>query len=268
MLNHNFYKSPHHTSQLIVLLHGFISDSRTFDNHIQHLLMQSHVLTIDLPGHGQDTSSYNEVWHFDFITKALDEVLSNYHDYQIYLCGYSMGGRVALYYAANRETLLSGLILESTTAGIEDEVMRQERVQVDHARANVLDIAGIEVFVNDWEQLPLFMSQQQLSKELQQQIRQQRLSQNAANLAKALRDYGTGHMPNLWPLLPSIKIPTLILAGEYDEKFVSIAQKMTNLMPKSKCNIISGVGHTIHVEDRAEFDTIILGFLKEEQNDY
>ncbi|MDU0851364.1 MAG: 2-succinyl-6-hydroxy-2,4-cyclohexadiene-1-carboxylate synthase, partial [Staphylococcus epidermidis] len=30
---------------------------------------------------------------------------------------------------------------------------------------------------------------------------------------------------------------------------------------------ISNVGHTIHVEDSTEFDTIILGFLKEEQND-
>ncbi|WP_242507523.1 hypothetical protein, partial [Staphylococcus aureus] len=26
-------------------------------------------------------------------------------------------------------------------------------------------------------------------------------------------------------------------------------------------------GHTIHVEDSDEFDTMILGFLKEEQND-
>ena len=36
-------------------------------------------------------------------------------------------------------------------------------------------------------------------------------------MAKALRDYGTGQMPNLWPRLKEIKVPTLILAGEYDE---------------------------------------------------
>ena len=35
----------------------------------------------------------------------------------------------------------------------------------------------------------------------------------------------------------------------------------------SKCKLISDTGHTIHVEDSDEFDTMILGFLKEEQND-
>ncbi len=51
-------------------------------------------------------------------------------------------------------------------------------------------------------------------------------------MAKALRDYGTGQMPNLWPRLIEIKVPTLILAGEYDEKFVQIAKKMANLIPE------------------------------------
>ena len=81
----------------------------------------------------------------------------------------------------------------------------------------VLDIAGIELFVNDWEKLPLFQSQQGLPVEIQLQIRQQRLSQSPKKMAKALRDYGTGQMPNLWPRLKEIKVPTLILAGEYDE---------------------------------------------------
>ena len=43
-------------------------------------------------------------------------------------------------------------------------------------------------------------------------------------------------------------------------------RKMANLIP-SKCKLISDTGHTIHVEDSDEFDTMILGFLKEEQND-
>ncbi len=53
--------------------------------------------------------------------------------------------------------------------------------------------------------------------EIQHQIRLQRLSQSPQKkMAKALRDYGTGQMPNLWPRLKEIKVPTLILAGECD----------------------------------------------------
>ncbi|MCU7258069.1 hypothetical protein NYR20_31050, partial [Pseudomonas aeruginosa] len=80
-------------------------------------------------------------------------------------------------------------------------------------------------------------------------------------------DYGTGQMPNLWSLLSQIDISTYIMAGELDAKFVKIAQKLKDSIVNSRKTIVSNVGHTIHVEDSTEFDTMILGFLKEEQND-
>ena len=55
-------------------------------------------------------------------------------------------------------------------------------------------------------------------------IRANRMSQNPVRLAKALRDYGTGNMPNLWPQISSIAVRTFILTGEKDEKFVRIGQ--------------------------------------------
>ena len=245
MTHYNYYEANVETNQVLVLLHGFLSDSRTYHNHIDKYTNICHVITIDLP----------------------DRILDKYKDKSITLFGYSMGGRVALYYAINGHIPISNLILESTSPGIKEEANQLERRLVDDARAKVLDIAGIELFVNDWEKLPLFQSQLELPVEIQHQIRQQRLSQSPQKMAKALRDYGTGQMPNLWPRLKEIKVPTLILAGEYDEKFVQIAKKMANLIPNSKCKLISATGHTIHVEDSDEFDTMILGYLKEEQND-
>ncbi len=71
------------------------------------------------------------------------------------------------------------------------------------------------------KKLPLFRSQYNLAPEIRQSIRNNRLNQDANKLAKALRDYGTGHMPNLWPHLSLIRIPTLILVGEKDKKVCS-----------------------------------------------
>ena len=267
MLHYNFFKSQNDSKQLLVMLHGFISDSTTYDSHIEQLSQHVNVLTIDLPGHGKDTSDMNDTWDFPYIAHALDEVLSQYDMYDVYLLGYSMGGRVALYYALNGSVALRGLLLESTSAGIQSEADKVERVQVDAARAKVLEIAGLEIFVNDWEKLPLFRSQYELDAEVRKAIRANRMSQNPVRLAKALRDYGTGNMPNLWPQVSSLRVRTLILTGEKDEKFVQIGQKLKEEIPNSRTVQVSDVGHTIHVEDSAEFDTIILGFLKEEQND-
>lgn len=271
MLNYNFYesKSKEHSNQLLVMLHGFISDASTFDKHIEHLAKHTSVLTIELLGHGADQSLDTETWDFAFIQQQLDEVLQTFRKYDITMHGYSMGGRTALYYALHGKIKLEGLILESASPGIQDNASRSERIQVDEARAKVLEIAGIEVFVNDWEKLPLFASQSEMmSEDERQRIREMRLAQNPQRLAKALRDYGTGNMPNLWPELNELSIPVCIIVGERDEKFVNIAEKMEDVIPHCEVHIVSQAGHTVHVEDAKQFDIIVIGFLnKEEQND-
>ncbi|MDS3904574.1 2-succinyl-6-hydroxy-2,4-cyclohexadiene-1-carboxylate synthase [Staphylococcus hominis] len=267
MLHYNFYKTEHPSNQLLILLHGFISDSQTYMNHIEAFLTQCNVLTIDLPGHGKDDSPTDQIWDFPYITEQINRVLTQFEKYKFSLLGYSMGGRVALYYAIHGQYEIKQLILESTSPGIADEALRKERQAIDQARGRVLEIAGIEVFVNDWEKLPLFQTQYLLDDNKKQAMRRMRLAQNPNKLAKALRDYGTGHMPNLWGDIKYIKSDCFILAGELDEKFVNTAKKMAQEIKKYQIHIFKNVGHTIHVEDEAEFDTIVLGFLKEEQND-
>ncbi|EKU47795.1 2-succinyl-6-hydroxy-2,4-cyclohexadiene-1-carboxylate synthase [Staphylococcus massiliensis] len=260
MLHYNFYESKAKTNQLLVLLHGFISDGTTYEDDVESFKEKVNVMTIDLPGHGEDTSDLTMTWDFKMITHELDQILEQYDMYDLYLHGYSMGGRVAMYYALHGKALLKGLVLESTSPGIKGESDREERVKVDEARAKVLEIAGLEVFVNDWEKLPLFASQQSLNKETREAIRRNRMKQDPVKLAKALRDYGTGSMPNLWNDIKNIEVPVKIIVGELDEKFVSIAEKMEQLLPQSDVSVIKDAGHTVHVEDKANFDTIVLTF--------
>ena len=107
------------------------------------------VLTIDLPGHGQILQTC-KILGFPYIAHALDEVLSQFDTYDVYLLGYSMG-RVAIY-ALYGSVALRGCL--EVPAGIQDEADKVERVQVDAARAKCLRLL-VEIFVNDWEKLPL-----------------------------------------------------------------------------------------------------------------
>ena len=91
------------------MLHGFISDSTTYDSHVAYFSQHVNVLTIDLPGHGQDTSDMQDTWDFRILLMH-DEVLSQFDTYDVYLLGYSMGGRV--YYALYGSVALRGLLLE------------------------------------------------------------------------------------------------------------------------------------------------------------
>ncbi|UEX89517.1 2-succinyl-6-hydroxy-2,4-cyclohexadiene-1-carboxylate synthase [Staphylococcus ratti] len=270
MLHYKVYEAKQPSNTVCILLHGFMSDSSIFDQHIATLTKSVKVVTVDLPGHGKDESSLEEQWHFQWIAEQLYQVIREVKEACVVLHGYSMGARVALYYGCYYPELLNGLILESGSPGIDDGLQRAERSQVDEARAKVLELAPFETFVKDWERLPLFQSQRFLDEAEQQRIRQMRLRQSPEKLAKALREYGTGVMPNLWGTLENLRMPVQLIVGEWDEKFVSIAQNMLPALQHGKLDVVPQVGHTVHVEDVAKFDTITLDFIKglnEEDND-
>lgn len=53
-----------------------------------------------------------------------------------------------------------------------------------------------------------------------------RLSQNPNGLSKALKDYGTGSQPSNWHHLNTMTVPTCIIVGQKDEKFIQIGKQM------------------------------------------
>jgi 2-succinyl-6-hydroxy-2,4-cyclohexadiene-1-carboxylate synthase len=159
-----------------------------------------------------------------------------------------MGGRVALHFAAAYPTKVRRLILESASPGLATEAERLERRANDEALACEIELHGVEDFVRRWERLPLFESQLQLPNPVRAERHAQRLRNTEAGLASALRGLGTGALPSLWDVLPNIQAQTLIIAGELDAKFVEIGEQMAAAIPQAQLLILSGAGHTVHLE--------------------
>ena len=76
----------------------------------------------------------------------------------------------------------------------------------------------------------------------------------------SLRGLGTGVQPPLWERLAEVKMPCLIMAGELDAKFAGIARAMTAAIAGSALAIVPGAGHTIHLEQPAAFERLVLEF--------
>ncbi|WP_414053351.1 2-succinyl-6-hydroxy-2,4-cyclohexadiene-1-carboxylate synthase [Macrococcus equi] len=264
MINYKIYRNNH--THLIVMIHGFLGNIETFELAKEQLLSHMDVLLVECPGHGQDMN-LDEDWSFESIARHLSEKLralqSDYDNITLY--GYSMGGRLALYTALHFPELIHKLIIESATPGIESDKLRRERIEQDSNRSREIE-ANYEQFIDNWEALPLFQTYQPLSTEQLKRQRRIRLQHNPKVIAKALREYGTGQQPNLWPLLPKFNLPVLLLTGSLDKKFEAIAQRMCQALPQAK-HVIINAGHTIHVENLEIFDTIIVSFIKEENHD-
>ncbi|MFL5624255.1 MAG: 2-succinyl-6-hydroxy-2,4-cyclohexadiene-1-carboxylate synthase [Ktedonobacteraceae bacterium] len=246
----------------LVMLHGFTGSAAGWGNHLDTLDAYGwRVIALDLPGHGQsdapdDPQRYALACCQQDILAALQEL--GVSRGEAVLLGYSMGGRIALYAAFSG--FFRALILESASPGLEDRVERVQRRLSDEALAASIERDGVQAFVDRWEKLPLFASQNTLPFETREALRRQRLNNRASGLAQSLRGVGTGVQPSLHARLPTLRIPVLLIAGQLDPKFTAIARSMAQALPHAQLRIVPGAGHAVHLERPEEFASLVGDF--------
>jgi 2-succinyl-6-hydroxy-2,4-cyclohexadiene-1-carboxylate synthase len=250
---HADWDGPAQASQrTLVLLHGFTGDSTTWDPVRSGLRHHGKTLAVDLIGHGKspkpdDVAAYKMSACIDQILALLDKLVIR----TVWLVGYSMGGRVALTLAVRHPERVAGIILQSTSPGLESAQARAARVKEDTDLAEGILAWGVSVFVEQWLEKPMFSDLKKLSPDQQAAQRAQRLRNHPVGLANSLRGMGTGSMDPVWDKIVGLRMPALILAGGNDIKFVETAKRMQALLPHAQLHLFSGAGHTPHVTDPA-----------------
>jgi 2-succinyl-6-hydroxy-2,4-cyclohexadiene-1-carboxylate synthase len=244
---------------LILLLHGFTCDSQDFSSIIS-LLSQSYCcLAVDLPGHGKTRVSGDETcYNISNTAQALINLLDDLQIDKCLLLGYSMGGRLALYMTLHFPDRFEKVVLESASPGLKTAKDRSHRLQSDSQLAQNLENSNFKEFLLSWYDRPLFQSLKK-SPNFDRLI-EARLANNAIELAKSLRNMGTGNQPSLWAQLAQNQIPLLLLVGEYDDKFTTINTEMANLCSAASLQIVPKSGHNIHFENIGQFVTVVREF--------
>ncbi|MBC1444947.1 2-succinyl-6-hydroxy-2,4-cyclohexadiene-1-carboxylate synthase [Listeria welshimeri] len=234
---------------VLLMLHGFTGSNKTFQESITHLEKHFSIVAPDLLGHGK-TDSPDEIARYSIerIVEDLVTILQELKIMQCFVLGYSMGGRVATAFASAHPEMVRGLILVSSSPGLAQKDLQESRVQADNRLADMLESEGIRSFVDYWEKLALFASQEVLSDELKKRIRLERLAQNPNGLAMSLRGMGTGKQPSYWNHLADFTFPVLLMTGSLDEKFEKIAQEMQQLIPNSTHVTVQNAGHAVYLE--------------------
>jgi 2-succinyl-6-hydroxy-2,4-cyclohexadiene-1-carboxylate synthase len=248
--------------QPLLLLHGFTGSGSSWNGVAARLEKQCRLIRVDLLGHGRSAEPADAGrYRIEAAAADLETILQQAAAVPADVVGYSMGGRLALYLAITRPVLVRSLILESASPGLATAAEREARRRQDEALARRIEQEGIEAFVQKWEQIPLFATQKKLSPVIRDALRRQRLANRAQGLANSLRGMGAGSQPSLWPRLPELSMPVLLLAGEWDEKFAGINREMAAAVAQADLLIMPGAGHTIHLEQPQLFTEAIVNFL-------
>ena len=247
----------------VLLLHGFTGHGGSWAEAGQTFASAGfHVLAPDLLGHGSsphpsESTRYEMAHAAADLNLLLDESFSE----AVHLAGYSMGGRLALFFALSHPERVRTLCLVSASPGIAAATERAERRDSDNALADRIERDGTAAFVDYWESLPMWESQRRgLSVEKRRQLRAQRLRNRPDGLANSLRGMGSGAQPVLLDALPSLVVPTLLIVGAEDEKFVAVNRQMAQSIPDVQDVIFLGAGHAVQLERPKEFARAVLEF--------
>lgn len=244
---------------VILFIHGFMGSGNDWQQVIKELDGRYSVLTIDLPGHGKSILDREEYYSFHYVNRSINNILDFLHIEKITVCGYSMGGRVALNYATRYPERVEKLILESSTAGITGLKKKEERKKQDEMMAEKLENIPYSKFLVEWYQLPLFSSLRDNHRHYD--IIESKKGNSPKQLAISMRKMGTGAMESMWFRLSYLTMPTCIIHGEYDSKYEKISKKMQELIPKSVVHKVNNAGHVPHIENSQAFLNILNNFL-------
>jgi 2-succinyl-6-hydroxy-2,4-cyclohexadiene-1-carboxylate synthase len=262
-INVEYFPSLEKEAGFVFLLHGFTGSSEDWLEIIPNFNKKFSYAAIDLVGHGKsDSPQVVDHYTASSIVEQLDEVFNYYTKKKFILIGYSMGGRAALSYAVKFPEKLSGLVLESTSAGIADEKLQKERIHHDEKIVEIIEKKPIEEFFKFWINQDLFSTLKSISEEKLLQAKAAKLLNNKLGMINSLRGFGTGVMPPLYNKLNSIKCKTLLITGEIDSKFSNINQELKKKIINSRHVIVKDSGHIVHFEKPEEFVKVVNGFLE------
>jgi len=258
-MNRNMLKIVKHSNKSaksIIFIHGFPFDHHMWKYQVDFFKNNYNCITYDIRGLGQSPAG-NGQFTLEDLVDDLFNVASDSGVEKPVICGLSMGGYIALRAVEKKENIFSGLILCDTKS------------ESDNNTAKLKRAAGVR-FINENggpEFSSAFVSEcfapdsiKRMGSDyieiLKRSVKTDPVGLKACLIAMAGRTDTTGYLSDL-------KIPSLIICGEYDTfSPPSVMYDMSVKIKQSEFHIIPNSGHMSPVENPDLVNTIIKDFLK------
>ena len=255
-----------------MLIHGWGMHGGVWDSVAEALALHFTVLVVDLPGHGFSVNDNEQAVApksgdpvFQFGLDAIVDQLSVQFNEPLALCGWSMGGQIAMRWALRDPQQVERLVLVASTpcfaerddwqCGMPQETLCQfaADLEQDHS-ATLRRFLGLQVRGSEGERELLAVLRASLSSRGEPDPEALRAG------LEILRDL------DLRDALAEIKQPVLVIAGERDRLSPPQASRyLAQAMPNSRLAEIRGAAHAPFLSHRGEFVKQVVDFMGERQ---
>lgn len=261
-INIEHSKEIDRAKEYVLFLHGFTGCAEDWFPVFEQLPDKYNYIALDIVGHGKSDAPGNvDNYKLESIIAQIKFVKDHLTPNKVFLLGYSMGGRIALSYAAANPDDVKGLILESATAGIKNDEERQKRYEEDLKLAEFIETHTLEEFIEMWHDQELFNTQRRFSNDKLKKIKKKKSSASKIGFANSLKGFSTGIMPPVHDKLKKIPLKVLLITGDLDSKFTGINARLSKRFFKAKHKIVRNSGHNTHLEESKRFVEIVLNYL-------
>jgi pimeloyl-ACP methyl ester carboxylesterase len=231
----------------IVCVHGYTGSADAFNSRARHLKNRYRVLALDVRGHGE--SAWSPAGTYRYADQASD--LAGFADQlgldKFVLIGTSMGGRIAMAYAAEHGERLSGLVLNDI--GPDREPGSQRITGMVGSRPE--DFASLEEAMEYRRSISPITAGRPLDdqRELALGVLRQRAAgrwgwkMDPAYIEQRVTR-GAPVQPEAWSALAALACPTLVIWGtESDVLSEAQALRMVDVLPRGELVRVPGIGH-------------------------
>ena len=227
----------------LLLSHGFCASGRMWDRNVGALAGDRQVLTWDMRGHARsdcpaELSEYGveqSIQDMLLLRGVLDVP-------RVVLGGMSLGGYLSLAFHVRHPELVAALILVDTGPGFRRDEPRQELNAFAERTAAALERDGLAALPTG---------------------REVGNHRDAIGLANTARLVVAQHDAHVFDSLQGIAVPTLVVVGARDTRFLSAADCMAAKIPGARKVVLEGAGHAANIDAAEAFNTVIREFLEE-----
>jgi len=257
----NIYYETHGKGEPLVLIYGYAGHSGLWFRQISALSKKYQVIAFDNRGVGRSEkpdAPYTMAMMAGDVAGLLDVIGVD----TAHIFGISMGGMIAQHFALSHPQRVISLILGCTTCGGVHSILAKPEALAAFFDFERMKKMTLEEVVR--QLIPFLFSQEFIEKN--PDIVEERVAKSLeypTPMHGVTRQAGAIMGQNTYELLPEIKLPTLVIAGDNDRLIpVENSRLLASRIPKAELVIIKGAGHEFFIEDAEEANKIVLGFLE------
>lgn len=267
ILNSKMYMEIHgdKNNETVVFVHGLGDEASTiWKDSVNSLKENYHVIIFDLPGFGKSSKSSAEYTPEKYAL-VLDYIVSKYVNKPFYLIGHSMGGAISIKYTTLFENKVKKLFLINSAGILHRDAYGEFLIKVgvdkfvDAKESDFLNtkitnlVSKVTNGLNKIVQVDLHTIVRN------DELRQITFQSNPTAIA------AVGLITEVFFEVGKIKVPTLILWGEYDDVVpLRVGYILNKLIKNSSLEIIENSGHVPILDSKDIYLSYLDKFLNED----